>query len=211
MNMWCVGQDMTPADIQLFLLQEYPLWSKHFVTIFFLYPGKAKTFLGNLCLFGNKYKLSSRKSDCCDWISQVTYSLLSHPPTVPSGIIINQFIINNISLPQAPHSHIPYGEDGSGYYSENTIGTYSVIQECVALAVKAIRSIPIKPTQVFTIADYGCADGGTSMPFLYSCLEELRRIHGSELAVHVMYEDQPVNDFKALFLRLQGISLNRVS
>ena len=133
------------------------------------------------------------------------------PTHTPTFWDHNQLIINNISLPQAPHSHIPYGQEGSGHYSDNTIGCYNVIQECVALTVKAIRSTVIKPTQVFTIADYGCADGGTSMPLLYKCVEELRRIHGCELAVHVMYEDQPVNDFKALFLRLQGISLNRIS
>ena len=60
---------------------------------------------------------------------------------------------------------------------------------------------------MFTIADFGCADGGTSMPLLYACVKELRKIHGDSLPIHVIYEDQPVNDFKSLFLRLQGFLL----
>ena len=60
---------------------------------------------------------------------------------------------------------------------------------------------------MFTIADYGCADGGTSMPLMYACVKELRKIHGDNLPIHVIYEDQPVNDFKSLFLRLQGLVL----
>ena len=42
------------------------------------------------------------------------------------------------------------------------------------------------------------------MPLLYACVKELREIHGDSLPIHVIYEDQPVNDFKSLFLRLQG-------
>ena len=76
-----------------------------------------------------------------------------------------------------------------------------------ALVLDCIKSIEVRPNQVFNIVDYGCADGGTSMPLLYTCIEELRKTHDSELAIHVTYEDQPVNDFKALFLRLQGTSL----
>ena len=78
------------------------------------------------------------------------------------------------------------------------------MQECAALVLNAIRSTPIKAGHVFTIADYGCADGGTSMPLWYACVKELKEKHGSEFPIHVMYDDQPVNDFKSLFLRLQG-------
>ena len=78
------------------------------------------------------------------------------------------------------------------------------MQECAALVLNAIRSTPIKAGHVFTIADYGCADGGTSMPLWYACVKELKEKHGSEFQIHVMYDDQPVNDFKSLFLRLQG-------
>lgn len=71
--------------------------------------------------------------------------------------------------------------------------------------LQCIKSESVTPGSVFTIADFGCADGGTSMPLLYACVKELREIHGDSLPIHVVYEDQPVNDFKSLFLRLQGI------
>ena len=106
---------------------------------------------------------------------------------------------------QFPHSHIPYGADGSGFYSDNSIGCYNVILESTPLVLEIIKSASKNPGSVFAITDFGCADGGTSMPLFYACVNELRKIHGDGLAIHVIYEDQPVNDFKSLFLRLQGI------
>jgi len=105
---------------------------------------------------------------------------------------------------QSPHSHVPYGKDGSGYYSDNAPVCTNAISASKPLVLDAIRSATVKPGSVFTIADYGCADGGTSMLLMYACVKELRNIHGDELAINVVYEDQPVNDFKSLFLRLQG-------
>ena len=75
--------------------------------------------------------------------------------------------------------------------------------------MEAIKLAPVKPGSVFTIADYGCADGGTSMALLYACVQELRKIHGDDLPIYVIYEDQPINDFKSLFLRLQGKVVKR--
>lgn len=79
-----------------------------------------------------------------------------------------------------------------------------MIFEAAPLVLDVIKSATVVPGSVFTICDYGCADGGTSMPLLYACVQELRKIHGDDLPISVIYEDQPVNDFKSLFLRLQG-------
>ena len=46
------------------------------------------------------------------------------------------------------------------------------------MAFESVRSYPVCPGFVFTIADYGCADGGTSMSLIYVCVEELRKLHG---------------------------------
>ncbi|KAJ7331669.1 hypothetical protein OS493_019262 [Desmophyllum pertusum] len=81
---------------------------------------------------------------------------------------------------------------------------YKLIYEAAPLVLDAIKLASVKPGSVFTIADYGCADGGTSMPLLYACVQELRKIHGDDFSINVIYEVQPVNDFKSLFLRLQG-------
>ena len=109
---------------------------------------------------------------------------------------------------QSPHSHAPYGKDGSGYYSDNAPQCNIAIMESAPFALAAIRSASVEPGSVFTIADYGCADGGTSMPLWYACVKELRNLHGDDLPIHVIYEDQPINDFKSLFLRLQGTKYN---
>ncbi|KAK3741100.1 hypothetical protein QZH41_013920, partial [Actinostola sp. cb2023] len=53
--------------------------------------------------------------------------------------------------------------------------------------------------------DYGTADGGTSMPLMYACVKAIREKYGQELPINIIYEDQPVNDFKSLFMRLQGL------
>ena len=79
-----------------------------------------------------------------------------------------------------------------------------MITESVPLMLESVKSALVRPGSVFTFVDYGCADGGTSMPLLYACVKELREIYGDDLPIHVIYEDQPVNDFKSLFLRLQG-------
>ena len=100
---------------------------------------------------------------------------------------------------QVPHSHVPYGETGSGLYSSKVLDTLACIKELVPIALECVRSFPVTPGSVFTIADYGCADGGTSMPLINSCVKELRKLHGNELEILVYYEDQPVNDFTSLF------------
>ena len=71
-------------------------------------------------------------------------------------------------------------------------------------AVESIKSIPLKAGNTFTIAEYGCADGGTSMPLMYACVKELRKLFGNELEIHINYEDKPENDFKSLFYFLRG-------
>ncbi|XP_035673957.1 uncharacterized protein LOC118414194 isoform X3 [Branchiostoma floridae] len=68
-----------------------------------------------------------------------------------------------------PH-YIPYGEDGSGFYSDNALGHYDIITNAKPIVMDAINSMEINPTQIFNIVDYGSADGGTSMPLFYQCL-----------------------------------------
>ena len=71
-------------------------------------------------------------------------------------------------------------------------------------AIESVKSIPVKVGDTFTIADYGCADGSTSMQLMYACVRELRSLYGNALEVHINYEDKPDNDFKSLFYFLQG-------
>ncbi|XP_035673955.1 jasmonate O-methyltransferase-like isoform X1 [Branchiostoma floridae] len=103
-----------------------------------------------------------------------------------------------------PH-YIPYGEDGSGFYSDNALGHYDIITNAKPIVMDAINSMEINPTQIFNIVDYGSADGGTSMPLFYQIVDKLRQTYGDALPIHVTYEDQPVADFKSLFMRLHGL------
>lgn len=70
--------------------------------------------------------------------------------------------------------------------------------------VESLKSIAVSSGKPFTIADYGCADGGTSMPLMYACVEELRNLHGNELEIHINYEDRPENDYNSVFYYVQG-------
>ena len=84
---------------------------------------------------------------------------------------------------------------------------FQVIQEGIPLVLEALKTTPFQKGTVFTIADYGTADGGTSMPLMYACVKAIREKYGDELPINIVYEDQPVNDFKSLFMRLQGLVL----
>ncbi|XP_013398519.1 gibberellic acid methyltransferase 2-like [Lingula anatina] len=107
---------------------------------------------------------------------------------------------------QVPHSHIPYGKEGSGFYSDNHIACFNVVDAATPMALNALEKVPVKSLNVpFVIADFGTADGGTSMILLKKMIELLRVRHGKDLPVQVVYEDQPVNDFKSLFFRVQGL------
>jgi len=52
--------------------------------------------------------------------------------------------------------------------------------------------------------DYGTADGGTSMPLMYEAVKAIREKYGKDMQITIIYEDQPINDFKSVFMRLQG-------
>ena len=70
--------------------------------------------------------------------------------------------------------------------------------------VESLKFIAVSSGKPFTIADYGCADGGTSMPLMYACVKELRDLYGNEFEIHINYEDRPENDYNSIFYYLQG-------
>ena len=93
---------------------------------------------------------------------------------------------------------------GAGYFTSKFSISKESIKYISPLAIESIKSIPVKAGDTFTIAEYGCADGGTSMPLMYACVENLRKLHGNNLEIHISYEDKAENDFKSLFYFLQG-------
>jgi hypothetical protein len=103
--------------------------------------------------------------------------------------------------------HEPFGADGSGYYSDNTKGCFDVIRNASDLVLEAAAQLVDRSAGIasdhtpFVIADYGTADGGTSMPLIYAVVQQVRQ-QAPKRPIFVWYEDQAQNDFKSLFLRL---------
>jgi hypothetical protein len=94
---------------------------------------------------------------------------------------------------------------GAGYYSEHTAGARLVIDAAVPLALAAVRSMELAATAApFGIADYGAADGGTSIGLHHAVLAELRE-RAPARPVTLTYTDLPHNDFSALFRLIHGL------
>lgn len=113
--------------------------------------------------------------------------------------------INPEVNPSKATTQTEYIGSGAGYFTSK----FSVSEESISYisprVIDSVKSIPVKVGDTFTIAEYGCADGGTSMPLMYECVKELKSLYGNELEIHINYEDKPENDFKSLFYFLQGL------
>ena len=110
---------------------------------------------------------------------------------------------------EKPHSHLPYGDEGTGFYSDNTKGCFDVIDNASSLVLEALTTV-LQSTQVssyISIADFGCCDGGTSSVLWKKIFESILKIH-PDIHFWLHYEDQPTNDWKSLFLRTHGISVS---
>jgi hypothetical protein len=94
---------------------------------------------------------------------------------------------------------------GAGYYSVHTIGAKTVIDAAADLVLEAARTIKLPDAAApFAVADYGCADGGTSIDLHRALIGDIRkREPGRPIALY--YTDLPGNDYSALFKRLQGL------
>ncbi len=92
---------------------------------------------------------------------------------------------------------------GGGYYSLSTRGAKDVIDAAIPLARDAVAAMAVDEAGVFTVADMGCADGGTSIALVREVLAAARaKCPGVPL--QVVYSDQPRNDYNALFRILHG-------
>ena len=94
---------------------------------------------------------------------------------------------------------------GAGYYSANTVGARTVINRVGDLVLGALERMPaLAAGQTFGIADFGAADGGTSMDMM----RRLTRAIGErepQRQMSIVYTDLPHNDFSTLFRLTQGL------
>ncbi|KAK3285132.1 hypothetical protein CYMTET_7248 [Cymbomonas tetramitiformis] len=100
--------------------------------------------------------------------------------------------------------HVPLGKDGEGLYTEKTKGCFDVIAAATPMVLDALSKVPAPSAgSAFTIADYGTADAGTSLPLMYTIVEKMRS-SGNTGDIQINYEDQANNEWKSVFAHAYG-------
>ena len=92
----------------------------------------------------------------------------------------------------------------AGYYSAHTTGAKLVIDRALPLALAAVRAMELAGSAPFAIADFGAADGGTSLALHRAVLTELRA-RAPQRQFTLTHTDLPHNDFSTLFRLVQGL------
>ena len=130
-------------------------------------------------------------------------------PSAAAGALHGRALSTALA-PEQGGKHVPFGEAGTGAYTSLTKGCFDVIDRCKAIAEVAVdRALASRRAQgtsgstPFTIADFGTADGGTSLPLMRSLVAQVRAAEPAAPIV-VAYEDQAQNDWVSLFHLTQG-------
>ena len=91
-----------------------------------------------------------------------------------------------------------------GNYSEHTRGAKDVIDNSIDLALRALEKIDIEGGEgPFAIADFGAADGGTSIDLQREVIANVRQ-RAPQRPITITYTDLPRNDYSALFSLIHG-------
>lgn len=98
--------------------------------------------------------------------------------------------------------HKPVGEDGKGDYTADTKGCFDVIATAAPLVLEQVAQAPLR-AGAFNVADFGTADGGTSLGLLTQVVEAVRKREAGKEVV-LRYEDQLVNEWKSVFNHAVG-------
>ena len=109
-------------------------------------------------------------------------------------------------MPDRKLSFVNVAMWGGGYYSTATKGAKDVIDGATPLVLDAIRRMPETRTEdPFTLADMGCADGGTSIDLMRQAITAVRE-RWPRRPITVVYTDQPRNDYNSLFHLIHGLT-----
>ncbi|XP_067678894.1 uncharacterized protein [Haliotis asinina] len=106
-----------------------------------------------------------------------------------------------------PKAYRPYRKTGERNYGsrlgKQNVGYVEPVRERI---LSLAKTIPFTDKHsVFSIADYGAADGSTAMAIFRELLATLKDHHGPDTQFQVTYEDLEMNDFNSLFKRMSGI------
>ena len=93
---------------------------------------------------------------------------------------------------------------GAGYYSKATTGAKDVIDNATPMILDAIERMDFPDDgRIITMADMGCADGGTSIGMVREALTAIRAKWPS-CPIQMVYTDLPRNDFSQVFRIIHG-------
>ena len=85
-------------------------------------------------------------------------------------------------------------------YSMATRGAQDFINSSIPIIEEALLNMDLEEKSNFSLADIGCADGGTSLQMVNQFITTLRN-KNPNIQVNVHYTDQPNNDYNGLFFR----------
>lgn len=95
---------------------------------------------------------------------------------------------------------------GAGYYSKATTGAKDVIDAAASLVLDAAATLTLADDgKPITVADMGCADGGTSIEMIASVVRALRQ-RAPDRPIQLVYTDLPRNDFSQVFQNVHGLT-----
>lgn len=93
----------------------------------------------------------------------------------------------------------------AGYYSAHTVGAKQVIDAATELVLETLDGMDLGHCNgTFAIADFGAADGGTSID-LHRAVIAWLRARMPERPITLTYTDLPHNDFSTLFRLVHGM------
>mmetsp|Transcript_4366 Transcript_4366/g.6134 ORF Transcript_4366/g.6134 Transcript_4366/m.6134 type:complete len:404 (+) Transcript_4366:268-1479(+) len=108
--------------------------------------------------------------------------------------------------------HAPVGKDGEGEYSAATKGCFDVIDTATPFVLDEIKkqTFILSKSSAYHIADYGTADGGTSLGLLSKMVNTVREcVKNDEKEIVLHYEDQMSNEWQSVFKHVLGLKAVR--
>ena len=96
-----------------------------------------------------------------------------------------------------------------GAYSLATRGAADVINASIPMINQALSEMDLRGRTDFSVADMGCADGGTSLQMIETMIEQIRE-EAPEIPIKIHYTDQLRNDYNGLIRRFWAWAISRV-
>lgn len=99
------------------------------------------------------------------------------------------------------------GMTGGGFYNSHSAPQWKAIEVLLPWLVEALQDLPASDPSPFTIADFGCSEGGNSITVIKQLVDAVRQ--KSDRPIQTIHSDLPTNDFSKLLtgLRPKGSSV----